>query len=57
MGKSGFPSHVEWRAHVIVRPSRTRDESEGYSWNRLRQTIHLDSIPTSADLESGSVLR
>jgi hypothetical protein len=48
MGKSGVSYHIEWRAHVIVHASRTRDESEGRSWNRLRQTIHLDFIPAGA---------
>lgn len=57
MGKSGFPSRVDWRAHVIVRPSRTRDDSEARSWSPLRKTIYLDFIPAGADLESSSVLR
>ena len=29
MGKSGFSSHVEAEAHVIVHQSRTRDEAKG----------------------------
>lgn len=57
MGKSDFPSHVEWRAHVIVHLPRTRDEPEGRIWNRLRKTIYLDYTLADADLESGTVLR
>lgn len=35
MGKFGFLSHVEAEAHVIVHPSRTRDESKGCTWNLI----------------------